>query len=624
MKLRNIFSAAISAFLLASCASTPAPAPFGALPSEDQVRWQQMEYYGFIHFGLNTFTEAEWGFGETSPEEFNPSQLDAEQWARVAKDAGMRGIILTAKHHDGFCLWPTATTDYSIVNSPWKDGKGDLVKEVSDACRKYGLKFGIYLSPWDRNSAKYGTAEYITMFREQLRELLTNYGEVFEVWFDGANGGDGYYGGARETRKIDRETYYDWENTRKMVRELQPQAMLFSDAGPDIRWCGNESGSGGPTNWSTLNAGEFYPGTPKYDQLGEGHEDGTHWIPSEVDTSIRPHWFYFAHEDDKVKSLELLLDIYYNSVGSNSTLLLNFPVDKRGLIHENDAARVVELATQLEKEFAENLAPQATIEVSNTRGGATDYAGENLFDGKYESYWATDEGVTQASVTLDFGKELEFNRLLLQEYIPLGQRIKEFTIDAFVGGAWKTIDTLTTIGYKRIVRFDRVTASKLRVLFTSKAPIVLNNIEVFNAPDLASKTQNNAIVQDRSLWKITSEGADRTALDGDSKTYLALNGALPQDLVVDMGEVQSIKGFSYLPFAQDKEGVIKTYEFYVSVDGESWKKVASGAFDNIQSNPIEQSVGFDATDARFLKLRALSTTQPSKGVNIAEIATVLN
>jgi alpha-L-fucosidase len=251
-------------FVLFSCTPPPPPEPVLPLPSERQLAWHELEYYAFVHFNMNTFTNMEWGFGDESPDLFNPAELDCRQWARVCKEAGMKGIILTAKHHDGFCLWPSEYTEHSVKNSPWKNGQGDVVQELADACREYGLKFGVYLSPWDRNHPDYGKPEYLTYFRNQLRELLTNYGDVFEVWFDGANGGTGWYGGANEERRIDRKTYYDWENTYKIVRELQPMACLFSDAGPDVRWVGNEEGWAMKTNWAPIRRDEFYPGSPNY------------------------------------------------------------------------------------------------------------------------------------------------------------------------------------------------------------------------------------------------------------------------------------------------------------------------------------------------------------------------
>ncbi|KKN19421.1 hypothetical protein LCGC14_0945840, partial [marine sediment metagenome] len=334
--MQFFFQVLILCFVGISFGQIAPPAPAGPLPSERQLAWQQLEYYAFIHFNMNTFTNMEWGTGAELPKQFDPSELDAEQWVKVAKDAGMKGIIITAKHHDGFCLWPTKTTEHSVKNSPWKDGKGDLIKDLSEACKVNGLKFGVYLSPWDRNNKDYGKPEYVNAFHEQLRELLSNYGDIFEVWFDGANGGTGYYGGANEERKIDNKTYYEWDEATKIVRELQPEAVIFSDAGPDIRWVGNEEGYANETNWSIMRRDEIYPGWPRYKELRSGHEDGTHWLPAEADVSIRPGWYYHPAEDHQVKSLPQLLDIYYRSVGRNASLLLNLPVDNRGLVHETD------------------------------------------------------------------------------------------------------------------------------------------------------------------------------------------------------------------------------------------------------------------------------------------------
>jgi len=307
--MRQIISALILIPMLA-CNQVPPPDVVDPLPEARQLLWHELEFYGFVHFNMNTFTDIEWGTGGESPELFNPTQLDCRQWARVCKEAGMKGIILTAKHHDGFCLWPSEYTEHSVKNSPWKDGHGDVVRELADACQEYGLKLGLYLSPWDRNHAAYGTDAYLTYFRNQLTELMSNYGDVFEVWFDGANGGTGYYGGANEERRVDRKTYYDWPNTRQIVRDLQPDAVMFSDAGPGVRWVGNEAGWAGETNWCMIRRDEFYPGSPNYKDLTSGHEDGTHWVPAEVDVSIRPGWYYHQSEDHKVHSVKKLVDIY--------------------------------------------------------------------------------------------------------------------------------------------------------------------------------------------------------------------------------------------------------------------------------------------------------------------------
>ncbi|MDP3684132.1 MAG: alpha-L-fucosidase, partial [Ignavibacteria bacterium] len=351
-----------------SYAQTKAPTVFGPVPTENQLRWQEMEYYAFIHFSLNTYTDQSWGYGNEDVNLFNPKDLDCRQWARICKEAGMKGIIITAKHHCGFCLWPSKYTEYSVKNAPWKNGKGDVVRELADACKEYGLKLGIYLSPWDRNYPDYGNPGYITYFRNQLTELLTNYGDIFEVWYDGANGGSGYYGSANETRTIDRTTYYDWKNTYKLVHRLQPNIVIWNDGGEraDLRWVGTEAGFVGETNWSLLNA----TGDVSWNMLHYGVENGDSWVPAEVNTSIRPEWFYHAGEDAKVKRLPHLMDTYYNSIGRNGTLLLNFPIMPNGLIHPNDAKAALQFAKTVKEAFAVNLAEKMIAEATNVRGNA--------------------------------------------------------------------------------------------------------------------------------------------------------------------------------------------------------------------------------------------------------------
>jgi len=343
------------------------PAPFGPVPTARQLRWHELEFYGFLHFTVNTFTDKEWGYGDEPESVFNPSAFDADQIVRSAKDAGMRGLILTCKHHDGFCLWPSKFTEHSVKNSPWQGGKGDVVRDISAACRRHGLRFGVYLSPWDRNHKDYGRPEYVTYYRNQLRELLTNYGDIFTVWFDGANGGDGFYGGAKERRQIDNKVYYDWKNTWQIVRDLMPMAVMFSDVGPDFRWVGNERGIAGETCWATINAGDGVPGNTSAN-LNQGERPGTNWIPAECDVSIRPGWFYHAKEDGKVKTPAQLLDVYYQSVGRGACLNLNLPPDRRGQIHENDLESIKEFQRILRATFAKDLARKAKITASNTRG----------------------------------------------------------------------------------------------------------------------------------------------------------------------------------------------------------------------------------------------------------------
>jgi alpha-L-fucosidase len=464
-----------------SCTRQEAPAPFDPVPTENQMRWQEMEFYAFVHFSLNTYTDQSWGYGNEDVNLFNPKELDCRQWARICKEAGMKGIIITAKHHCGFCLWPSKYTEYSIKNAPWKNGKGDLVREMADACKEYGLKLGIYLSPWDRNYPDYGKPEYIIYFRNQLRELLTNYGDIFEVWFDGANGGSGYYGGANETRKIDRKTYYDWKNTYALVRKLQPNIVIWNDGGDraDLRWVGTEEGFVGETNWSLLNA----KGEVEWSMLHYGLENGDSWVPAEVNTSIRPEWFYHPGEDAKVKSVPKLMDTYYNSIGRNGTLLLNFPIMPNGLIHPNDEKVALEFAKVVKEAFAVNLAEKAKAEASNVRGNAKEFGAAKAIDGDKDTYWTTDDSVIKASLTMDLGKPTTFNRFLVQEYIRLGQRVKAFTIEALVGGNWKELVKATTIGYKRILRFPSVKATRVRFNITdSKSCPVISNIGIYNAP----------------------------------------------------------------------------------------------------------------------------------------------
>jgi alpha-L-fucosidase len=458
------------------------PEPYGPTPTARQLRWHEMEFYGFVHFTVNTFTDREWGQGDESEDTFNPADFDPDQIASTAKLAGMKGLILTAKHHDGFCLWPSKYTEHSVKNSSWKNGHGDVVKELSQACARQGLRFGVYLSPWDRNNKDYGRPEYITYYRNQLRELLTQYGDIFTVWFDGANGGSGYYGGARETRHINAATYYDWDTTRALVRELMPMAVMFSDAGPDVRWVGNENGIAGDPCWATLNSDGRYPGGSSAG-LNSGERPGTDWIPAECDVSIRPGWFYHAKEDDKVKSPERLLDIYYKSVGRGACLNLNIPPDRRGQIHDTDVRALREFRRILDATFATNLALQAKATASNIRGGARDFAPANLFDGRRDTFWTTDDNVTTPELVLEFPQPVTFNVVSLREYLPLGQRIESFALDQWKDGDWSEFAKGTSIGNLRLVRGAKISTQKVRLRIT-KAPVgpALSELGLFAEP----------------------------------------------------------------------------------------------------------------------------------------------
>ncbi len=457
------------------------PAPLYPLPSAAQLQWHRMEMNAFVHFSINTFTDKEWGYGDESPLLFNPTQCNPSQWAKVLKETGFKTIILTCKHHDGFCLWPSQYTEHSIKSSPYKSGKGDLVKEVSGAAKAQGLRFGIYLSPWDRNRADYGQPSYINYYRNQLKELFAAYGPPFEMWFDGANGGDGYYGGAKEVRKINGATYYDWPATLNTVRRFAPNVIFFSDAGPGVRWVGNESGLAGETNWNTITTDTLYAGKGGIESLlNTGSPDGKMWVPAETDVSIRPGWFYHSKEDSAVKTPEDLFNIYLTSVGRGSTLLLNVPPDRRGLLHEADVKALYGFAALLKKELGKNLAAGASVVASNVRGGQKQYAAANLTDGNRETYWATDDGVTTASVEISLRKKSVVKYILLQEYIQLGQRVKSFTVDVWKDRAWQKVADATTVGYKRILKIEPVETERIKITIKdAKACLVLAGVEVY-------------------------------------------------------------------------------------------------------------------------------------------------
>jgi len=420
------------------------------VPTPQQVAWQELEFICFTHFGINTFTNREWGDGREDPKLFNPTEFNADQWVAACKDAGMKMIILTAKHHDGFCLWPSKHTEHSVKNSPWRDGKGDIVKEVADACRRGGIKFSVYLSPWDRHEKTYGSEAYNEFYKNQLRELLTNYGEIVEVWWDGACG-EGPNG---------RRQVYDWDGYIETVRKLQPKAVIFGQ-GPDVRWVGNENGLARESEWSVL---PYKVGDRRGKDLGHrkylAGAKRLMWYPAECDVSIRPGWFYHANQDGRVKSLKHLLDIYYRSVGRNSVLLLNIPPDRRGLFHENDVARLKELRAVLDETFKTNLAAGAKVTATNTRSG---FKPAGATDGKGDTYWTTADDVIEASLEIDLGKPVTFDRAMIQEMVSTGQRIEAFKLEAMVDGQWKEIARATTVGYKRLLKFPEVTAARVRL-----------------------------------------------------------------------------------------------------------------------------------------------------------------
>ncbi len=439
-------------------------------PSARQLRWQELELTAFFHIGMNTFTGREWGDGKEDSKLFNPTALDARQWVRTVKAAGFKQVIITAKHHDGFCLWPSKYTEHSVKNSPWENGQGDVVKEVADACREYKIGFGIYLSPWDRNSPVYGTDAYNDYFVNQLTELLTQYGRVDEVWFDGANG-EGPNGKKQE---------YDFDRWYNVIRKLQPSAVI-AIMGPDVRWVGTETGYGRETEWSVVPANNLdqlavtaksqhdITFKPKGDMRGDdlGGRDkiknatGLVWYPAEADVSIRPGWFFHAEENDKVKSPEKLMDIYYNSVGKNCVLLLNIPPDKEGLLNSSDVNALQGWKKLRDETFKINLLKDAAVECAN---------GVNLksiLDDDYNTWFTTRNKDTSAVITLNLKGSKTFDVLLLQENITIGQRVEKFVLEYWDGNNWKKATEGTTIGYKRSLRFPTVTADKVRLTIES-------------------------------------------------------------------------------------------------------------------------------------------------------------
>ena len=634
----NLKQGLAAAMMMAGAAwAVEPPAAYGPVPNAAQLNWHAADFIGFLHFTVNTFTDKEWGYGDEPESVFNPTDFDAEAIAKIAAEAGMKRLILTCKHHDGFCLWPSKYTEHSVKNSPWKNGKGDVVREISDACKKYGLEFGTYLSPWDRNHKDYARPEYLVYYRNQLRELLTNYGPVTEVWFDGANGGDGYYGGARERRKIDNKTYYDWPNTWKIVHELQPLACMFSDGGPEVRWVGNERGIAGDPCWATMNRDNYYPGIGGMNALlNRGERPGTHWLPAECDVSIRPGWFYHAKEDDRVRSPENLVDLYYKSIGRGAVFLLNLPPDRRGRIHESDVKSLQGFRKIMDATFAKDLAQGAKAVASNVRGNEARFAAANVLDGKGETYWSCDDAVTAPELVLDLGKPVTFNVVSLREFLPLGQRIDDWALDRWSNGAWSEFASGSAIGPRRLWRGDNITSEKVRLRIT-KAPVcpALTEFALYLEPEWARKNgPGEQLVRGltKSNWQIVASsfeagrgGAARNAIDDDPKTLWHTHGpkgeqAPPQFIVIDTGKEQEFGGFTYLSRSDaTTRGIVDQYELYVSADGQTWgAPVAKGEFGNIKANPIQQVVTFaKPAKGRFVKFVGLHSADGNH-ISLAE------
>lgn len=478
-RLSAALPVAFSLFTTAATAATAVepPTPHGPIPTARQLAWHDREFYAFVHFNMNTFTGVEWGHGAETPDAFRPAALDTDQWCGLFKECGLSGVILTAKHHDGFCLWDSARTEHDVANSPWRGGEGDVVRELAESCEETGLWLGLYVSPWDRNNPIYGRddAAYNDYFDAQLRELLGNYGDVAEVWWDGANG---------DRDDPEKHQEYDWPRFMRTVRELQPEAVVFAPpiVGGDIRWIGNENGRAGRTQWAT-----FDPAVNESRRdLNRGMEGGPVYLPAETDVSIRPGWYWNEQSDDRVKSVEKLLKIYYESVGRNTTLLLNFPVDDRGLVHENDATALRGMAAVLDATFDVDLARDAAATARSFRGGDPRFAPANAVDGDDGSYWATDDGVTAGTLELRWDGPRTFDRVVLREHVELGQRVRVWRLEARVDGAWDEVAAGTTIGNKRIATFAPVAADRLRVVIEdARACPTLEKVGVYASPPSA-------------------------------------------------------------------------------------------------------------------------------------------
>lgn len=467
------------------------PMPYGPIPTQRQLKWQELEMYCIIHLGLATYTDKEWGYGDENPALFNPVNFDAASIVKAAKSGGFKGIIVVAKHHDGFCIWPTKTTAHNISNSPYKDGKGDMVREYQIACEALGMKMGIYCSPWDRNSTFYGKPEYVTnLYTEQLKELYANYGSLFISWHDGANGGDGYYGGAKEARKIDNSTYYNWDKTWLITRKTQPDAVIFGDVGPDIRWVGNEEGEAGETSWATFTPEAPDPGKEptsgysKYWLATAGTKNGKYWMPAECDVPLRPGWFYHSAQNGKSKSARYLLDLYYKSVGRGACLDLGLSPDMSGKLTSEDTEILQQFGFLLKQTFKNNLLKNADFKASNVRAKSMKYSPRWLSDDDRYTYWATDDKIFKPELIATLGHQISFNVIRIRENIKLGQRITGFAVDKWQGGKWKEIAKATSVGANRLIRLPKlISTDKVRLRITgAEASIALSDFALFKAP----------------------------------------------------------------------------------------------------------------------------------------------
>ncbi len=625
-------------FVLAFSAKAAPPKPYGAVPTEQQVQWLRMEWYAFVHFGINTYTGREWGEGNEDPKQFNPDDFDAEMAVKAFKEAGMSGMIYTAKHHDGFCLWPTKSTKHNITRTPWRNGKGDVVAEFSKACKKYGIKFGTYLSPWDRNCAEYGRPGYLKVYEKQIRELLTNYGPIFEIWFDGAQGGDGYYGGkTKETRKIgDADTYYNFPRIVKLIRSIQPNCIIWgAESHGDAAWGGSERGDVKYPLWNVRD-------------LGRG---GSKWISLEGDTKINhAGWFWHQNQEGRVKSPEYLMRTYFSCVGNGANLILNVAMNQSGKPDKVDLDALKGFGEMRRQLLAEDYALHAEASAGEVRGKSGDFAASKVTDGDIETYWCPEDGTTKDCwVEVHLAQPATFDVVRLREQIRLGQRVKNFRLEAYLDGAWKKLEEQQvsfkggnpewvpftdkdaakgkTIGNQVLRRLVApVTTDRVRLVITEslacpciseisllKYPqeIALSDVESIKA---SQQTEKEAFLP-RDKWHSKTKGAQK-AWDEDESTYWQGK----KSLTVNLGEESEFSGFACLPKQNhDYIGLTDRYVIEISMDGKKWTKVTEGEFPNVRADPILQKVDFGKkVKARYFRYIG-TTALEGTGASAAEL-----
>lgn len=621
-----------------------APKPYGATPTEPQVQWQRMEFYAFTHFGLNTFTGREWGYGDESESLFNPTNFNADEIVKTFKEGGMTGMIYTAKHHDGWCSWPTKTTEHSIKKSPWKNGKGDVVKEFATACKKYGIKFGTYLSPWDRNHPEYGREGYIKAYYGQIEELLTNYGDIFEIWFDGANGGDGYYGGARERRNTPggADKYYNFEKIVKNIRKMQPDCIIWGASHyGDARWGGSERGNVGYPHWNTVGSSNpekmnaRHPATCKencrFVVSAHGVRGGDRWVPAEGDTPIN-HSGWFWHQGGNPKSPEQLMQVWFDCVGRGANLILNLAPDKTGRLDPKDVKALLEFKKLRDTLYKKDFARGGKTESRTVRKNLSMFGPQALTDGDPDTFWTTDDKTTSAEAIVTLPQKATFDVVRVREEIRLGQRVDAWALDAEIGGKWQEVLVGQTIGAQAMLVLPKpVTTQRVRLRITESAACpCISELSLFKLPAGLNlkKTELPLMTPgvSKAKWKIVSAPAGTNgaaAIDGKPETFwhthMKQELRPPQSLVVDMGETHKLRAFTYLP-RQDGvfAGMTDRYKFELSMDGKKWKQVAEGEFGNLRANPIEQTIAFPPESARYFRFTGTRALEKNH-VSAAEI-----